>query len=119
MVTIGIPTYNRAKWLRESIASVLSQSYENFRLLICDNASEDETREVVESISDPRLDYMRSDRNLGMIGNYSRVIQLADTDSLVLLSDDDVLYPDYLDSVVDVLERFPSVGVLHTAFDLD
>ncbi len=117
-VTIGIPTYNRAKWLHESIASVLSQTYENFRLLICDNASDDETREVVESITDPRIHYVRSDRNLGMIRNYNRVIQLAETDSLVLLSDDDVLYPEYLSSVIDVLDSFPSVGVVHTAFDL-
>ena len=116
-VTIGIPTFNRASWLHESISSVLSQSYANFRLLICDNASEDDTQEVVRSFSDPRIDYAQSDHNIGMIGNFNRVIQLAETDFLIILPDDDVLYPDYLSSVVTVLKAYRSAGLVHTAFD--
>lgn len=117
-VTIGIPTYNRASLLRESIRSALSQSYGDFRLLICDNASDDDTQEVVTSFDDSRIEYVRSDTNVGMIGNFNRVIELADGDAVVLLSDDDVLYPEYLASVVPVLASHPSVGVVHTALDL-
>jgi glycosyltransferase involved in cell wall biosynthesis len=116
-VTVGIPTYNRARWLRESMRSVLSQTFEDFRLLVCDNASDDETREVVTSFRDPRIDYRRSERNIGMIGNLNRVVDLAETEAIVLLPDDDLLYPEYLSRVVDVLERHPTVGVVHTAFD--
>jgi glycosyltransferase involved in cell wall biosynthesis len=117
-VTVGIPTFNRSGFLRESMASVLSQSFRDFRLLVCDNASEDDTPDVVASFADPRITYSRSDRNIGMIGNFNRVIELADTEFLVLLPDDDILYPDYLSSVVSVLERYPNVGVAHTACDL-
>jgi glycosyltransferase involved in cell wall biosynthesis len=117
-VTIGIPTYNRASLLRESIRSALTQSYEDFRLLVCDNASEDDTQKVVRSFDDSRIEYVRSDRNVGMIRNFNRVIDLADADAVVLLSDDDVLYPEYLASVVPVLSSHSSVGVVHTALDL-
>ena len=117
-VTVGIPTYNRAMWLKESIESVLAQTHSDFQLLICDNASEDETPEVVESFADPRIRYVRSDRNVGMIENFNRVIQLAETDFLLILPDDDVLYPEHLHSAVAVLEQYPNVGVVHTSYDV-
>ena len=117
-VTVGIPTYNRAASLRETIASVLTQSYPDFRVVVSDNASEDETPDVVASFADPRIDYVRSDRNIGMIANFNRVIHLADTEFLVLLPDDDLLYPDYLRSVIEVFDHYPSVGVVHTAYDV-
>jgi glycosyltransferase involved in cell wall biosynthesis len=116
-VTIGIPTYNRSAFLSEAIESVLAQSYGNFRLVISDNASTDQTAAVVGSFADPRIEYIRANQNIGMIPNFNRLIYLADTEFLMLLPDDDLLYPDYLSSVVDVLDRFPTVGVVHSAFD--
>src|SRR4051794_24029792 len=116
-VTIGIPTYNRAAFLREAIESALAQSYRDFRLVISDNASTDDTCDVASSFVDPRIRYIRAEQNVGMIGNFNRLVELADTEFLMLLPDDDQLYPDYLSSVVELLERFPSVGVVHTAFD--
>ena len=117
-VTVGIPTFDRAASLRETLASVLSQSYTDFRVVVSDNASEDETRDVVASCADPRIDYVRSDRNIGMIANFNRLIHRTDTQFLVLLPDDDLLYPDYLRSAVEVLDNCPSVGVVHTAYDV-
>ena len=117
-MTIGIPTYNRAKLLREAIDSALSQSVTNFRLLVCDNASDDETPNVVASFDDPRLDYIRSDTNVGMIANFNRIIEETKSETVVLLSDDDVLRPGYLAGVLPVLESRPAVGVVHTALDL-
>jgi glycosyl transferase family 2 len=116
-ITVGIPTFNRADLLSQAIASVLEQTYPNFRLIVSDNASTDETQALVASVSDPRLEYVRAETNIGMIGNFNRVIELAETEFLMLLPDDDRLYPDYLGAVVDVLERNPRVGLVHTAFD--
>lgn len=117
-VTIAIPTYNRASMLRGAIESVLSQSCPDFRLIVSDNASSDDTRDVVESFGDPRIDYISSEHNVGMIGNINRLIDRANTEFLVLLPDDDFLYPGYVEAVLDVLDRYPRVGVVHTAFDL-
>jgi glycosyltransferase involved in cell wall biosynthesis len=117
-VTVGIPTFNRAELLRGAIESVLGQTYTSFRLVISDNASDDDTRDVVRSFADDRIHYVRAERNIGSTANFRRVIELADTEFLVMLPDDDVLYPEHLQATVGVMDRFPNVGLVHTAFRL-
>jgi glycosyltransferase involved in cell wall biosynthesis len=117
-LTVGIPTYNRARLLGESIESVLAQTFTSFRLVVSDNASEDDTPEVVRSFNDERIHYVRSDHNVGAIANLNRLIELADTEFLVLLPDDDVLYPGHLAAIVELLERSDTLGLAHSAFDL-
>jgi cellulose synthase/poly-beta-1,6-N-acetylglucosamine synthase-like glycosyltransferase len=85
--------------------------------LISDNASNDATEETVASFNDPRIDYVRSADNVGMIRNLNRIIQLTRSEYLMILPDDDVLYPDYLSSTVPLLELHESVGVAHTGHD--
>jgi glycosyl transferase family 2 len=117
-VTVAIPTFNRGSLLRQTLESVLAQSYRDQRILISDNASEDDTPDVVASFNDPRIEYVRSDVNIGMIGNFNRALALTRSEYVVLLPDDDILYPDHLRSTIDVLEQHPGVGVVHTGFDL-
>jgi glycosyltransferase involved in cell wall biosynthesis len=117
-LTVGIPTYNRARLLGESIESVLAQSFTSFRLVVSDNASDDDTPEVVRSFNDDRIQYVRSDQNAGAIANLNHLIELADTEFLVLLPDDDVLYPGHLGAIVGLLERSESIGLAHSGFDL-
>ena len=117
-VTVGIPTYNRSGLLKEAMESVLAQTFTDFRLLVSDNASEDDTAQVVRSFGDDRIEYVRSDRNIGPEGNFRRVLELADTELLLILPDDDLLYPDHLRAAVEVLDRYESVGLAHTAFDV-
>jgi hypothetical protein len=100
------------------LASVVTQSYPDLRILISDNASEDETSDVVASFDDPRIEYVRSDVNVGMIGNFNRALALTRSEYIMLLPDDDILYPDHLLSTIDVLEQHPDVGAVHTGFDL-
>ncbi|HEY2651695.1 MAG TPA: polysaccharide pyruvyl transferase family protein [Solirubrobacteraceae bacterium] len=116
-ITIGIPTFDRAEWLGETIESVLSQSYADFRLIVSDNASQDSTPEVMRSFDDHRIEYLRSERNVGAIGNLNRLIDLAETEFLLLLPDDDLLYPGHLRACVDVLDRFETAGLVHSAYD--
>ena len=94
-VTVGIPTYNRSGMLRGAIESVLSQTFTNLRLVVSDNASEDDTPDVVRSFDDERIEYVRAAHNIGPAGNFRRLLELADTEYLVLLPDDDLLYPDH------------------------
>jgi glycosyltransferase involved in cell wall biosynthesis len=117
-ITVGIPTFNRAGWLKESIESVLAQPFTSFRLVVSDNASTDDTPDVVHSFSDDRIDYMRFERNGGATANFNRLIAVAETEFLLLLPDDDVLYPGHLGAAVELLERFESVGLAHSAFEL-
>ena len=113
---MGIPTFNRARWLG-AIESVLAQTFTSFRLIVSDNASEDETPDVVRSFSDDRIEYLRSERNRGAIGSLNHLVAIAETDYLVLLPDDDILYPEHLGAAVELLDRFETVGLAHSAFD--
>lgn len=117
-VTVGIPTRNRSRWLRQAAESVLGQTYSQFELVISDNASTDDTAAVVAALDDPRVTYHRSEVDIGMFGNLNRVIELAKTEYVVVLPDDDLLYPDYLDTVLGVLADNASLSVVHSAFDL-
>ncbi|NJE09304.1 glycosyltransferase family 2 protein, partial [Thermococcus sp. M39] len=64
-VSVVIPTYNRSNLLKRAIESVLSQEFEDFELIVVDDASSDNTPEVVESIEDGRIRYVRLKRNSG------------------------------------------------------
>lgn len=96
MVTVGIPTYNRAGYLKKAIASVLSQTYSPIEILISDNASNDGTAAFLASIDDSRLRYVTQASNVGMIGNWNACLDLARGEYFLLLSDDDRLAPDAL-----------------------
>jgi glycosyltransferase involved in cell wall biosynthesis len=117
LVTVGIPTYNRSGWLKESIESVLAQTFQDFRILVSDNGSTDDTPEVVQRFGDSRIDYRRLERGIGMTGNFNRIFRLAESDYLVLLPDDDLLRPNHLETTMRVITRHPSLGVVHTGFD--
>lgn len=117
-ITVGIPTFNRSSWLKESIASVLAQTYPHFRLIVSDNASDDDTSNVVQSFDDVRIDYVRSEHNVGAIGNINRLIGLVDSEFLVILPDDDILYPGYLEAAAEVMARYETAGLGHSAFDV-
>lgn len=117
-VTVGIPTWNRSESLRRAIASVLRQSYSSFILVVSDNASDDDTADVIASFDDSRLQYRPLDRNIGRPGNTNRLIELAETEFVVLLGDDDELHRDHLSYTVEALRRWPTVGVAHTGCEL-
>jgi glycosyltransferase involved in cell wall biosynthesis len=118
-VTVGIPTYNRSALLGEAIESVLGQTYSDLRLVIADNASSDATPEVVARyVHDPRVEYVRHERNIGQTDNFNGLIAGTTTDYLLLLSDDDLLHPTLLESTVAVLGSDPLIGAVHTRFDV-
>jgi glycosyltransferase involved in cell wall biosynthesis len=100
--------------LRRSIESVLEQSHRRFTMIVSDNASEDDTAEVVAFFDDPRIVYRRPDRLVPRPENYNRLVGMAETEYVVLLADDDELHPDHLAVTLEAIERWPTVGVAHT-----
>jgi len=81
-VCVGMPVYNGERWIRESIESILSQTYPAFDLRISDNASTDGTRAICEEYvaRDPRVRYFRNDRNVGVFRNYDLAFKRCDAD---------------------------------------
>lgn len=110
-VTVGIPTRNRSQLLGRAIESVLGQRYPNFRLVVSDNASDDDTPSVVAAFRDPRLVYRPLRHDIGRAANTNRLIGLADTEFVVVLADDDELLPEHLALTLDALKRRPTLGM--------
>jgi hypothetical protein len=113
-----MPTRNRAAWLAQSMRSVLAQSYEDFVLLVGDNASDDETPEVARGFDDPRIRYLRRDRDLGLIGNHNDLLGRVETEYALILPDDDLAYPELLATTVEVLDANPRAGMVHAGLDM-
>lgn len=113
-VSVCIPTYQHAVFLPTAIESVLRQTFEDFELIVVDNASTDNTEEVVSRYvkSDPRVRYFRNASNLGMVGNWNKCLEYSAGDYVKILCSDDVLAPECLQVAVEALDRLPNVGLV-------
>jgi len=103
-VSICVPTYNRAAILPYAVNSVLAQTYPDFELLICDDASPDNTAEVVAQWSDSRIRYIRHPQNIKRSRNMRSGYEAAKGEYFVKFDDDDALTPSFLEKTVAVLE---------------
>ncbi len=117
-VSVLVPTYNRAGFLKQAIASVLGQTFDDFELIISDNASTDGTYEIVKSFADPRIIYSRNPCNIGCSGNMRQCLALARGQYVTFLLDDDLMMPENLERKVEVLRRHPRVGLVHSRFHM-
>jgi hypothetical protein len=99
LVSIGIPTFNRAATLRRAAESALAQTYPNVEVVVSDDGSTDDTRAVCEELHerDPRLRYLRSTANQGLAANHNVLFTRMRGEYVMLLADDDWLEPDYVE----------------------
>lgn len=110
-VSIGMPVYNGANFIRQAVDSILAQTYADFELIVSDNASTDETQAICQAYAarDPRVRYYRNEKNMGASWNYNRVTALSRGAYIKHAAHDDVLAPTYLERCVEVMDREPSV----------
>jgi len=104
-VSVCIPTYNRAHYLVYAVESVLNQSYSDFELVICDDASTDNTQEIVSQWNDSRINYIRQAENVRRSRNMRSGFQVAKGDYFIKFDDDDALTPDFLEKTVEILDK--------------
>ncbi len=114
LVCICVPTYNAAVTVRETLESILTQTYPNLVVHVSDNASTDETLIVVESIPDARIHVHRQSENIGAEGNFTKCIQLATGKYTAIFHADDVYDPVIVAKQVAFLEAAPDVGAVFT-----
>lgn len=112
IVTAIVPTFRRPVLLRRAIESVLAQTYPYVRVRVYDNASGDETADVVAEIAarDPRVVYHCHPQNVGAFANFAHGLGAVDTEYFSFLSDDDVLLPDFYRRGVAALEPRPDAA---------
>lgn len=115
-VTVLMPTYNVAPWVEESIRSVLNQTYHDFELLVVDDASTDQTLDVVRAIHDPRIRIASFPNNVGLADNLNRGLDIIDTELVARMDGDDIAEPDWLETGIHVLDTHPEVGICSFGF---
>jgi hypothetical protein len=114
MVTIGIPTFNRAELLAVALRSALDQTYPNVEVIVSDNASTDQTQEHCARLarSDPRLRYLRQDKNLGATANFQSALEESCGEYFMWLADDDWIEPNYVEVCEEFLRRDESLQLV-------
>lgn len=105
LVSIGIPTYNRAALLKRAIESARNQNYTNIEILISDNASSDETEDLCHQYrrQDSRIKYFRHSKNLGPVANFNQVLKNSAGEFFMWLGDDDWIDSEYISSCIEHL----------------
>lgn len=120
-VSVIIPTYNRAELLKNSILSVLSQTFQDFEVLIIDDSSFDKTEEVVKNMSGNQIKYIKNSTNKGVSAARNVGINNSRGDYIAFLDDDDEWLPEKLERQVILMDRISSdFGAVYTgAFSTD
>lgn len=115
-VSLGMPVYNGENFIQQALDSILAQTFEDFELIISDNASTDRTEEICRAYAakDRRIRYYRNEHNLGAGPNYNRVFELSNGQYFKWVAHDDLLTPDYVEKCVAVLDPDPSVIWCHS-----
>ena len=115
LVTIAIPTYNRAAgFLRYALQSAVAQTYENVQILVSDNCSTDNTEELVRAIADSRVDYVKHRENIGANNNWNYCLQQAKGKYFHLLHDDDLIDPQFVATCMEAIAPDEEPGLIRT-----
>jgi glycosyltransferase involved in cell wall biosynthesis len=115
LVTIGIPTYNRAdSYLKQTLRSSMNQTYENIEIIVSDNCSSDDTEAVVRSFNDRRIRYFRQHSNIAANDNFNFCLSQAEGDYFLLLHDDDLIDNDFVGSCMDKRNNVVDIGIIRT-----
>lgn len=114
LVTIGIPTYNRAALLRRAIESVLGQDYSMIEVIVSNNASSDNTQDICQEFSkkDGRAKYVTQSSNIGATLNFNEVLKRASGEYFMWLGDDDWIDASYISHCVSLLRADPDVALV-------
>jgi glycosyltransferase involved in cell wall biosynthesis len=112
-VTFAIPFYSGIRYLPAAIESVLAQDDPNWRALVCDDGTVPGVDELVHSYKNQRIVYYKNPNRLGMAANWNRCLELAPTDLVTLLHEDDVLLPNYCGVMRRAAAEHPSATAFY------
>jgi glycosyltransferase involved in cell wall biosynthesis len=112
LVSVIIPTYNRAFLIVRTIDSVIQQSYKNLEIIIVDDASNDNTKEIIQNIKDNRIRYIRHENNLGGSKARNTGIDAAKGDYIAFLDSDDRWFPNKIKSQISAFKNYSNAEKL-------
>ncbi len=115
-----MPVYNGSDYVGSALEAVLAQTYTDFEVVICDNASTDNTQEICEAFAarDSRIKYIRNPENLGASPNFNKTFHESSGDYFAWHAHDDFLEPTWLERCVEALDRDPDVVLSYTRLNM-
>lgn len=114
LFSICIPNYNYGRFLTTCLDSVLSQTFEDFEVIVCDNCSTDNSRDILNSYRDSRLKVIYQTETVPVASNFNRCMFAAEGRYLKALPSDDSLFPWYLETIREAISLYPEAQLLIT-----
>ena len=123
LLTIGVPVFNGEKTISKCIDSLRKQTFDDFKLIISDNASTDSTQKICEDYAkkDSRIHYIKQEKNLGLVPNWNLILKNATTKYFMYAAVDDIWDPHFVKKNLDILESDENIvgSIGKVTFDLD
>lgn len=113
-VSVCIPVFNCEEYIGKAIESIIAQTFTDWELLILNNASTDNTKNIVRRYSDPRIRQIENQTNIGLEANWNKALGEAKGEYIKILPADDFLYPDCLERQVSIFKRLDNQSVVMT-----
>jgi glycosyltransferase involved in cell wall biosynthesis len=116
-VSVCIPTYNQCLFIEKAICSAAQQSYPPFEIIVSNDCSTDATADILEKLTKEIsiLKVINQPVNVGMVPNTDAVLKAATGELIVKLDSDDYLHPDYIETLANLLLKYPEAGYAHAA----
>ncbi len=115
-LSIIISAYNCEEYIKESIDSILDQTYKDFEIIIADDGSKDNTRKIIDRIKDPRIKKYHNQKNIGLLKTWNKLIEYSQSDFLAWQDADDISNPTRLEKQVKALEDDSDLMLIGTNF---
>lgn len=115
--SIILPVRNGGNYIKECVESILHQSYTSFNLIVLNNNSTDGTLEYLESLNDKRIKIFTSPIDLSITENWARAIEIEKLEYSTLIGHDDVLAPNFLEEINNLIKEHPTATLFHTHFN--
>jgi len=118
LVSICVPAYNAGRWIRDALESAFEQTYTSLEIVVSDNASTDDTFEILESFTDERLRLSRATRTVSAVANQNTVLRASRGAYVKFLHADDFLQPTCVEKMMDVAGADPTIGLVFAPRDV-
>ncbi len=116
---IFIPYWGDPNYMLETVRSVLNQTSDDWLLTVVDDAYPDTTvRDYFAGLDDPRIKYVRKDQNEGITANYRTCVGMATQEIITILGSDDVLLPNYVETILEAHRRFPRAAIIQPGVEV-
>lgn len=117
-VSVVVAVYNAEEFIQSTIKSVLSQTFDDFELILLDDASSDASLSVMKQFNDKRIRVLQNDKNLGISKTRNKLLDAANGEYIAVLDHDDICLPDRLKEQVKFLDNNPDIDMVGSWFEL-